>query len=131
MRAGIPGVMRTTFAVALLAGGLMAGCAHNAASLGAVTSPSPGQAEAGGAASPASGDVARGRSIFVENCSMCHGSTGVEGGIGPSLKNERSRKNPEQAIAWIENPQPPMPKLYPSPLSGKDVDDLAAYVESL
>ena len=62
---------------------------------------------------------------------MCHGATGTEGGAGPSLKNEKSRKNFGQAVAWIKDPQPPMPKLFPSPLSEKDVDDVATYVEGL
>jgi mono/diheme cytochrome c family protein len=97
-------------------------------------------AEASGGASPAAeasgaatqtGDPAKGKQIFAANCASCHGATGTEGGVGPSLKNEKSRKNYAQAIAWIENPQPPMPKLYPSPLSLQDVQNVAAYVETL
>jgi mono/diheme cytochrome c family protein len=79
----------------------------------------------------AKGDATHGKQIFDTNCATCHGAGGVGGGVGPSLKNEKSRKNFEQAVAWIKNPQPPMPKLYPSPLSEKDVQDAAAYVESL
>ena len=77
------------------------------------------------------GDAAHGKTIFGANCAVCHGASGTEGGSGPSLKNEKSRKNFAQAVAWIKNPQPPMPKLYPSPLSEKDVNDVAAYVETL
>lgn len=77
------------------------------------------------------GDPARGKTIFSANCASCHGATGTEGGVGPSLKNEKSKKNYDQTVAWIKNPQAPMPKLYPSPLSEKDVDDAAAYVQSL
>lgn len=83
------------------------------------------------AAAGVQGDAAHGKTIFTNNCSSCHGATGTEGGVGPSLKNEKSRKNDAQTVAWIKNPQPPMPKLYPSPLSEKDVDDVAAYVQSL
>ena len=79
----------------------------------------------------AAGDAAHGKSIFDANCATCHGAGGVGGGVGPSLKNEKSRKNYAQTVAWIKNPQPPMPKLYPSPLSEKDVEDAAAYVQSL
>jgi mono/diheme cytochrome c family protein len=79
----------------------------------------------------AQGDPARGKTIFAANCASCHGATGTEGGVGPSLKNEKSRKNYEQTIAWIHNPTPPMPKLWPSPLNDKDVQDVAAYVQSL
>lgn len=77
------------------------------------------------------GDASHGKSIFAANCASCHGATGTEGGVGPSLKNEKSRKNFDQAVAWIKNPQPPMPKLFPSTLNAKDVDDVAAYVETL
>ena len=77
------------------------------------------------------GDAAHGKTVFTANCQSCHGATGTEGGVGPPLKNERSRKNFAQAVAWIKNPQPPMPKLYPSPLNEKDVNDVAAYVETL
>jgi mono/diheme cytochrome c family protein len=81
--------------------------------------------------SDADADAAAGKEIFEHNCSACHGATGTEGGIGPSLRNEKARKNYARTVAWIENPQPPMPKLYPAPLGEKDVDDAAAYVQSL
>lgn len=77
------------------------------------------------------GDAAKGKQIFSANCATCHGATGTEGGVGPSLKGEKSRKNYQQTIAWIKNPTPPMPKLYPSPLSETDVENVAAYVQSL
>ena len=77
------------------------------------------------------GDRTAGDAVFAENCAVCHGATGTEGGVGPSLKDEKKRKDMGAAIAWIKNPQPPMPKLYPSPLSQKNVADVAAYVESL
>jgi len=76
------------------------------------------------------GDPAHGKQLYMQNCSSCHGATG-QGGMGPSLENEASRKNLDQAIAWIKNPVSPMPKLYPDTLSNKDVLDVATYVESL
>lgn len=79
----------------------------------------------------AEADAKHGMAIFGQNCSSCHGAGGAGGGIGPSLKGEKARKNTTAAIAWIKNPQPPMPKLYPAPLSESDVADVAAYVESL
>jgi mono/diheme cytochrome c family protein len=79
----------------------------------------------------AAGDTTKGEAIFAANCASCHGEKGAGGGVGPTLKGEKSRKDTAAAIAWIKNPQPPMPKLYPSPLSQKDVADVAAYVESL
>jgi len=77
------------------------------------------------------GDAAHGKQIFTQNCAVCHGATGTEGGVGPSLKGEKARKDTAAAVAWIKNPAPPMSKLYPSPLDEKDVADVAAYVESL
>lgn len=76
-------------------------------------------------------DSGHGKAIYQQNCASCHGANGAGGGVGPTLKNEKSRKNMAQAISWIKNPQSPMPKLYPSPLSEQDVSDVAAYVESL
>jgi len=91
------------------------------------TSSSAPMAAAGGS----QGDAAHGKQLFDANCATCHGAGGVGGGVGPTLKNEKSRKNYAQTVAWIKNPQPPMPKLYPSTLSEKDVEDAAAYVQSL
>ena len=77
------------------------------------------------------GNQGRGADVFRVNCAVCHASTGAAAGVGPSLVNEKKRKNYDQTVAWIENPEPPMPKLVPSPLSEKDVADVAAYVQSL
>jgi mono/diheme cytochrome c family protein len=77
------------------------------------------------------GNIAEGRAVFALNCATCHGATGVEGGVGPSLRDERERKNYDATIAWIKNPLPPMPKLYPSLLTESAVDDVAAYIQSL
>ncbi len=116
-------------ASALLAGLVLAasGCSKGGGSA----------ATASGAASPAlagaafAGDAGHGKAVFAANCSQCHGATGLEGGIGPALRNERSRKDGPAALAWIKDPQPPMPKLYPGVLGEKDLADVAAYVESL
>lgn len=82
-------------------------------------------------ADTSAGDAARGKQIYDANCAACHGATGTEGGVGPSLKAERTRKNFLQTAAWVRNPRPPMPRLFPSPLSAKDVADVAAYVQRL
>jgi len=81
--------------------------------------------------SSAMGDPKHGEAIFSQNCSSCHGAAGAGGGIGPTLKGEKTRKNYDAAVAWIKNPMPPMPKLYPATLSESDVHDVAAYVETL
>lgn len=69
-----------------------------------------------------------GAAIYRANCAVCHGATGA-GGDSPSLIGERHRMNLAQAITWIEKPAPPMPKLYPIPLSRSDVEAVAKYVE--
>jgi mono/diheme cytochrome c family protein len=103
-----------------------AGCAKG--------SDSSNQSAAQSVASPAvaAGDVGRGKQLFASaKCTSCHGANGVEGGVGPSLKGEKARKNYVQTIAQVRDPQPPMPKLYPEPLNDKDVQDIAAYVQTL
>jgi len=76
-------------------------------------------------------DVAAGKKIYDANCASCHGAKGM-GGVGPSLhgtlKNPAMPRTQKALVAWIKNPKPPMPKLYPAPLSDKDVDNVAGYV---
>jgi len=123
-----------------IAGASIAGCAKSTSSSeqgasatasGPITDVGSTGLKTSGASGPIIGDATHGKEIFTANCTSCHGATGTEGGVGPSLKNEKSRKNTDQTIAWIKNPQPPMPKLWPSPLSDKDVADVAAFVQSL
>lgn len=76
------------------------------------------------------GDPKRGEQVFGAICALCHGPGG-SGGVGPSLIAENHRKNYEETVAWIYNPDPPMPHLFPSPLSARDVEDVASYVQSL
>jgi mono/diheme cytochrome c family protein len=113
--------MRTLGLVAIVSLLALNACSKHAASS------APGPA----VATPRADDVAHGAIVFRENCAACHGASGTEGGVGPSLRDERARKNFARAVAWIENPDPPMPKLYPGTLGRKDVDDVAAYVEGL
>jgi mono/diheme cytochrome c family protein len=105
-----------------------AGCtkSENSSASGSGTS-----APSADAAVIAVGDADRGGVVFRGNCSRCHGATGTEGGVGPALAHESSRKNYQQTVAWIENPLPPMPKLYPKPLNERAVHDVAAYVQKL
>jgi mono/diheme cytochrome c family protein len=77
------------------------------------------------------GDSVHGKLVFDTNCATCHGAGGRSGGVGPPLIEERQRMSLEQTIVWIENPDPPMPALYPSPLSETDVADVAAFVQTI
>jgi len=77
------------------------------------------------------GDRDAGARIFAAHCASCHGPQGGGGGIGPSLRDESRRLDSDALPGWIKDPEPPMPALYPNPLSERDVRDVAAYVESL
>lgn len=107
-----------TVTIALAA---MSGCARHPASKGA---PGPAPSITGA-------DVSRGRTLYERECMACHGQRGVDGPIGPALKDERARKSFEQVRAIVSDPQPPMPKLYPARLTRADVRDVSAYVETL
>lgn len=77
------------------------------------------------------GDATRGAQVFALNCAVCHGTDGAGGTIGPSLRGERDRLDYSALASWVEDPQPPMPKLYPKFLSDQEVLDVAAYVYKL
>ncbi|MBD5604887.1 MAG: cytochrome c [Candidatus Eremiobacteraeota bacterium] len=129
--------MMSVLAACAIAATLAAGCSKssdqsaNATASGPVTDSSDSGLKPADGTKVAMGDAKHGEAIFSQNCSSCHGAAGAGGGIGPSLKGEKSRKNDAAAIAWIKNPQPPMPKLYPATLTESDVSDVAAYVETL
>jgi len=119
---GVGLVLGASIAVAL------SGCGKSA-SAGDDASLTTSDAHAQFAGRTYAGNVERGKAVFATNCSTCHGSGGRSGGVGPSLVDESERQDLSRTIVWIENPDPPMPKLYPSPLSKRDVADVAAYVQ--
>jgi len=80
---------------------------------------------------PAVSERSRGKAVFTADCAACHGATGLEGGFGPSLRDERNRMDLATTISWIKDPQPPMAKLYPKFMTNRDVRDVATYVQSL
>ena len=76
-------------------------------------------------------DDGRGAQLFARNCSVCHDSSADASRIGPPLVNEGHKRTLAQIVRAIEEPDPPMPKLYPGTLSEQDVRDIAAYVKTL
>jgi mono/diheme cytochrome c family protein len=112
--------MRRAIVAAALAATLFAGCVSR-----------PGIVDSHFAGRSYAGDTTRGKLVFNTNCATCHGADGRSGGVGPPLIDESERQNLERTIVWIENPNPPMPRLYPSPLSERDVEDVAAFVQSI
>jgi len=76
-------------------------------------------------------DAGRGRAVYTTQCAACHGVSGANGPVGPSLVKVKKRLSAAQVEAIVRDPDPPMPKLYPGTLSDRDVKDVSAYVESL
>ncbi len=68
--------------------------------------------------------------LYAKNCSVCH-TPGIGSRIGPPLEGVGRRLSTEQIVHAIDRPDPPMPKLYPSVLTGRDVRDIVAYVKTL
>jgi len=82
--------------------------------------------------STAAADPARGKQVYVQACLGCHGPEGDKI-AGIDLKAVKSRMNAEQIAAFIVNPAPPMPKLFPEPRTAdddRDIEDVAAFVAS-
>jgi alcohol dehydrogenase (cytochrome c) len=71
-----------------------------------------------------------GAQLFQQFCTGCHGTDG-EGGAGPSLTSDSARRDIAAIAAFIKNPNPPMPKLYPAPMDEADVAAVASHVVSL
>jgi mono/diheme cytochrome c family protein len=120
--------VRALLAAAAIAALIVSGCAKGGNTSATSTGSATGASKVSGAAE---GDPAHGKTIYAARCAACHGQTGTEGAAGPSLKNEKSRKNYAQTVAWIKEPLSPMPKLYPDTIGAKDVADVAAYVQTL
>jgi alcohol dehydrogenase (cytochrome c) len=94
----------------------------------------PAEAQPDAAVAPAveaalkPGDTLRGKVLYRQSCAACHGADGTAL-AGHSLKGINARLDRAQLVAWIKDPKPPMPKLYPSPFGPQDVEDIAAYAE--
>lgn len=111
--------MHTLVAAVLLA---LAACSTVSTQANAVTA---------GTGATEGGDRTAGARVFAANCATCHGANGVGGSVGPSLRGEAQRMPYGALVSWVEDPQPPMPRLYPQFLSESEVRDVAAYVASL
>lgn len=66
-------------------------------------------------------------SLYRRHCAGCHGSE-LEGGVGPSLRNEATKHSLQEIESIIRNPPAAMPRLFPAVLSPADVTSLATYV---
>ncbi|TAM85352.1 cytochrome c [bacterium] len=135
--------LMTAAAMLALAGMVATGCSKGSQTsstsneTSAAASPAAESTAAAAEASPAAvaaagaGDVDNGKKVYGANCASCHGADG-SGGVGPNLhgdlKTPAMPRTQAALVAWIKDPKPPMPKLYPDPLKEKDVADVAAYI---
>jgi mono/diheme cytochrome c family protein len=81
-------------------------------------------APAGG--SVATGDSARGASVFASECAGCHGDAGSGGGVGPTLAG--AGLDAETVTGAVEQGRGVMPA---GLVSGQDEADVVAYVVSI
>jgi quinohemoprotein ethanol dehydrogenase len=75
----------------------------------------------------AGGNAMAGKTIYSENCSICHGATGGGGNGGPSLKTAPKAKSLNGTIEQVTEGGGGMPA-FAEILSTKDIEDVAAYV---
>jgi alcohol dehydrogenase (cytochrome c) len=80
---------------------------------------------AGGAINAA--DVTAGKSIFEDNCSVCHGALGTGGNGGPNLNAEPRAKSVKGVIEQLTYPIGAMPS-FKEQLSAKEKEEVADYV---
>jgi quinohemoprotein ethanol dehydrogenase len=83
--------------------------------------------EAAGGNGAGAGNAEAGKSVFVENCSICHGSTGHGGNGGPDLRTMPKAKTEAGAIDQVTNGGGGMPA-FKGTLSEEEIKDVAAYV---
>lgn len=79
---------------------------------------------------PVVNSFAKGRKLFQQYCSVCHGTKG-EGGMGPALKGVFIQKGKDPIVAQITNPKGAMPLMYPNPIDDKALSDLLVFLENL
>jgi mono/diheme cytochrome c family protein len=77
-----------------------------------------------------SGDAARGKNVFMnQGCFTCHGTVGHGGPYGPRLA---PHPMPWEAFAnQVHHPRASMPRYAPAFVSGQDLADMYAYLQSI
>lgn len=74
-------------------------------------------------------DVEMGRTLYLEVCATCHGSTGA-GGAGPDLRPAAEAFDIDGFVTFIQNPPDSMPG-FASALSDDEMRDIAAFIATL
>jgi mono/diheme cytochrome c family protein len=106
------------------AGGLVEGeqaQEENEAGEGGTGEPGEEEAEGGG------GNAELGAAVFGENCSTCHGATGLGGNGGPDLTTMPLAQTEEGTIEQVTNGGGGMPP-FGGVLSEEEIENVAAYV---
>jgi mono/diheme cytochrome c family protein len=85
------------------------------------TAPTRAAGSGGGA------DIAAGRRLYSQVCVACHGPDG--GMIADhKLAGLGARRDLPATIAYLKDPKPPMPKMFPDLLTEQNLVDVAAYL---
>ena len=72
-------------------------------------------------------DIGAGRRLYSQVCVACHGPDGNMI-ADHKLAGLRARRDLPATIAYLKDPKPPMPKMYPDLLSEQSLADVAAYL---
>src|SRR6185437_6875362 len=85
-----------------------------------------GLAGGGGAPAAAAAANAKGRKVYEQVCASCHGPDGnlVAGHALSTLKGRRDRA---ATLAYIKDPKPPMPRMYPNLLDEPSLEAVTSY----
>ena len=70
--------------------------------------------------------------VVASLCTACHMVGGQGGAVGPALDDAYTRKNREQMVAWLRDPQSVKPdtKMPKLPLSEQQINEIADYLQS-
>jgi PQQ-dependent dehydrogenase (methanol/ethanol family) len=82
------------------------------------------------AAAAPGADPTRGKQLYTQACGGCHGPDG-DRIAGKDLKSVKTRMTAQKIAAFILNPLPPMPRVFPEPRTAedeRDLRDVAAFV---
>jgi mono/diheme cytochrome c family protein len=82
-----------------------------------------------GARSSAAADMAaaKGRKVYEQICSSCHGPNGNLV-AGHELSTLGKRRDRASTLGYIKDPKSPMPKLYPNLLDEQSLKDVTSYI---
>ena len=86
-----------------------------------------GHAGEGNGANAGAGDATAGQAVFSDNCSSCHGASGMGGNGGPDLTAIAAAADPKHVVTQVTNGGGGMPAFKGS-LTPKQIQDVAAYV---